>query len=62
MNAFEPRVAAVCLICYWMQGDEHILYWLVDSLTDVVFCLSPQGSGADFLLRKFSNLIESLKL
>ena len=54
----ELRVAAACLPCYWLKDEEHIIYWLADSLTDVVFCLSPQGTGADFLLKKFSNLAE----
>ena len=54
----ELRVAAACLLCYWLKDEEHISYWLADSLTDVVFCLSPQGTGADFLLMKFSNLAE----
>ena len=49
----ELRVAAACLICFWCQHEEHITHWLIDSLTDVVLRLSPQGAGADYLVKKF---------
>ena len=57
----QLRVAAACLICYWLQTDEHILFWLLDSLTDIILCLSPQGSGAEYLLTKFRSLFALAK-
>ena len=58
--ATELRVAAACLLCFWFQSDEHVLFWMLDSLTDVVLCLSPQGTGSQYLLKKFSNLPQSV--
>ncbi|CAL1139915.1 unnamed protein product [Cladocopium goreaui] len=60
-DEYKDMVAAACLPCYWLKDEEHIIYWLADSLTDVVFCLSPQGTGADFLLKKFSDYEEEEK-
>ena len=50
------RVAAACLICWWSRENSHILHWLLDSLSDIVFSMTPQGTGTDFLVKKFGIL------
>lgn len=50
------RAAAACLIVYWLKGESNVLHWLVESLLDVVFRSTPQGTGTEFLLKKFGYL------
>jgi hypothetical protein len=51
------RIAAVVLLAYWTKEQEHVNYWVVKALTDVVFEFVSCGTGSSFDLAKFGYLI-----
>lgn len=55
------RVAAACLVMKWVHDgkehdEDHILHWMQQSLSDIMFTFRPFGSGADNLVNRFSDL------
>ena len=45
------------LLAYWTKEQEHVNYWVVKALTDVVFEFVSCGTGSSFDLAKFGYLI-----
>lgn len=50
------RIAAIVLLAYWTKDQEHVNYWLVKAMTDVVFEFLSCGTGSSFDLAKFGHL------
>lgn len=44
------------LLAYWTKDQEHVNYWLVKAMTDVVFEFLSCGTGSSFDLAKFGHL------
>lgn len=51
------RIAAIVLLAYWTKDQEHVNYWVVKAMTDVVFEFLSCGTGSSFDLAKFGPLI-----
>lgn len=51
------RIIAVCLVCWWQKHETDQLYWLLQSLGDIIFEFSSMGVGAQFDMEKFRHLV-----
>jgi hypothetical protein len=56
-----PRIAAACLLIWWCRGDEHLLFWLTKSASDITLSFRCCGNGTSFQLRKFGYIEEEEK-